>query len=231
MSAAATISITDRIATITMDDGKANAFGFDMMAAINACLDEAENAADVTILTGRPGIMCAGFDLKVMKNAPEDATEMVRLGGDLLLRLFGSKQPIIIAATGHGIAAGGLLMLSGDYRIAAAGDARFGLNETAIGMVLPPFGMDLARFKLNNQFLDAAVVGATLYSPEEAATVGYVDQVVAADKVMDCALEKATAIQQLDLTAYAGNKKIIRGAMIEKIAADLASGKGLKVSV
>ena len=231
MSAAATISITDRIATITMDDGKANAFGFDMMAAINACLDEAENGADVIILTGRPGIMCAGFDLKVMKNAPEDATEMVRLGGDLLLRLFGSKQPIIIAATGHGIAAGGLLMLSADYRIAAAGDARFGLNETAIGMVLPPFGMDLARFKLNNQFLDAAVVGATLYSPEEAVTVGYVDQVVAADKVMDCALEKATAIQQLDLTAYAGNKKIIRGAMIEKIAADLASGKGLKVSV
>jgi len=166
-----------------------------------------------------------------MKNAPEDATEMVRLGGDLLLRLFGSKQPIIIAATGHGIAAGGLLMLSADYRIAAAGDARFGLNETAIGMVLPPFGMDMARFKLNNQFLDAAVVGATLYSPEEAVTVGYVDQVVAADKVMDCALEKATAIQQLDLTAYAGNKKIIRGAMIEKIAADLASGKGLKVSV
>jgi len=48
---------------------------------------------------------------------------------------------------------------------------------------------------------------------------------------MDCALEKATAIQQLDLTAYASNKKIIRGAMIEKIAADLASGKGLKVSV
>jgi enoyl-CoA hydratase len=206
MSAAATISITDRIATITMDDGKANAFGFDMMAAIKACLDEAENAADVIILTGRPGIMCAGFDLKVMKNAPEDATEMVRLGGDLLLRLFGSKQPIIIAATGHGIAAGGLLMLSADYRIAAAGDARFGLNETAIGMVLPPFGMDMARFKLNNQFLDAAVVGATLYSPEEAVTVGYVDQVVAADKVMDCALEKATAIQQLDLTAYAGNK-------------------------
>lgn len=231
MSAAATISITDRIATITMDDGKANAFGFDMMAAINACLDEAENAADVIILTGRPGIMCAGFDLKVMKNVPEDATEMVRLGGDLLLRLFGSKQPIIIAATGHGIAAGGLLMLSADYRIAAAGDARFGLNETAIGMVLPPFGMDLARFKLNNQFLDAAVVGATLYSPEEAVTVGYVDQVVAADKVMDCALEKATAIQQLDLTAYASNKKIIRGAMIEKIAADLASGRGLKVSV
>lgn len=231
MSAAATISITDRIATITMDDGKANAFGFDMMDAINACLDEAENAADVIILTGRPGIMCAGFDLKVMKNVPEDATEMVRLGGDLLLRLFGSKQPIIIAATGHGIAAGGLLMLSADYRIAAAGDARFGLNETAIGMVLPPFGMDLARFKLNNQFLDAAVVGATLYSPEEAVTVGYVDQVVAADKVMDCALEKATAIQQLDLTAYASNKKIIRGAMIEKIAADLASGRGLKVSV
>ena len=45
MSAAATISITDRIATITMDDGKANAFGFDMMAAIK----DQRNAQNMTM--------------------------------------------------------------------------------------------------------------------------------------------------------------------------------------
>ena len=53
------------------------------------------------------------------------------------MRIFSSKKPIAIASPGHGIAAGGLLMLAADYRIGVDGDSRYGLNESAIGMVLP----------------------------------------------------------------------------------------------
>ena len=229
MSSFATISTTDRIATLTLDDGKANAFGFAMMEAINGCLDSVENDADVIVLTGRPNIMCAGFDLKVMNNSPDDATQMVRLGGELLLRLFSSPKPMMISTSGHGIAAGGLLMLTADYRIGAEGEARYGLNESAIGMVLPPFGMDLARFKLNNQYLDASVVGAELYLPEPAVRVGYLDEITTAENLEARTFEKAKTLQELDAKAFAGNKKVIRGAMIEKIRADLETGAGLKV--
>ena len=90
----ASCSISDGIAIITLDDGKANAFSFDMMVAINDAMDEAEASADVIIITGRDGVMCAGFDLKVMQNDANKVPEMVGNGGRLLVRIFSSKKPV-----------------------------------------------------------------------------------------------------------------------------------------
>lgn len=227
----ASCKIDDGIALITLDDGKANAFSFDMLGAINAAMDDAEANADVIVLTGRAGVMCAGFDLKVMQNDPDKVPDLVGKGGDLLLRIFRNKKPTIIASSGHGIAAGGLLMLSADYRIGVDGDSRYGLNESAIGMVLPPYGYDLAAFKINNKYLDSCFVGAMLVDPHTAVKASFLDEVVAADKLMERAMEKAHEMQKLDGKAYYGNKKLVRGAVADKIEADLKTGKGLKVGV
>ncbi|MEE4659239.1 MAG: enoyl-CoA hydratase-related protein, partial [Halieaceae bacterium] len=51
---------------ISMDDGKANALGFDMFDGLAAALDAAEAAGKVVVLVGRPGRFSAGFDLSVM---------------------------------------------------------------------------------------------------------------------------------------------------------------------
>jgi enoyl-CoA hydratase len=155
---------------------------------------------------------------------------MVGQGGQLLVRIFSSKKPIIIASPGHGIAAGGLLMLAADYRIGVNGDSRYGLNESAIGMVLPPFGLDLAVFKINNKYLDSCFVGAQLIDPQTAVKASFLDEVVAADKLMTRAMEKARDMQKLDGKAYAGNKKLVRGPLTQKMLAELEAGKGLSVS-
>lgn len=217
----ATIELADRIGIITMNDGKANAFSFDMMAALNDCLNEAEANADVIVLTAIGGAMCAGFDLKVMRNEPDRADEMVTLGGKLLTRIFGNDKPVIIASPGHAIAGGCLLMLSGDYRIGAEGEARYGLNESAIDMVLPPFGLDLARYKINNKYLDMCFAGAELVDTQTAIKAGFLDEAVAPDALRDRAMEKAQAMQKLSGKAFAGNKKLIRGATIKSMKAGL----------
>jgi enoyl-CoA hydratase len=231
MSDHAICKTEDGIATITMDDGKANAFSFNMMTALNAAMDDAEANADVIVLTGRAGVMCAGFDLKVMQTAPDKVADMVRQGGELLVRIFSSDKPIIIASPGHGIAAGGLLMLAADYRIGVEGDSRYGLNESAIGMVLPPFGYDLSVYKLNNKYLDACFVGAELIDPQTAIKAGFLDEAVAADGLMARAMEKAQEMQKLHPKAYAGNKKLVRGALTEKMTAELKQAEGLSVNV
>ena len=223
MTSLATCNIADGIATLTLDDGKANALSFDMLAAFENALDEAEKA-DVIVLTGREKVTCAGFDLKVMQNDPDRAPEMVTRGGKLLVRLFGCPKPVVIASAGHGIAAGALLMLTADIRIGAAGEARYGLNESAIGMVLPRYGIDLAKFKIAPHRLDHVVSAAKLYAPEEAAEVGFLDQVVAADALMETALATAKTLQELDGKAFAGNKKRIRGDWVTKMTKDLEGG-------
>ena len=227
----ASCTITDGIAVITMNDGKANAFSFDMMAALNSCFDEAEAGADVILLTAEGRAMSAGFDLKVMQNEPDLVPDMVSKGGEFLIRLFSTDKPTVIAAPGHGIAAGGLLMLSADYRIGVAGDSRFGLNESAIGMMLPRFGLDIARFRLNNKYLDASYVGAELYDPETAVKAGYLDEVVPAAELMTRAMEKAKAFQALHAKAYAGNKKQIRGPVTERMLVELEEDRGQTVNV
>ncbi len=231
MSEFTKVEIEDGIATITLDDGKANALGFTMIEHINKALDEVEAAADVIVMTGREGVMTAGFDLKVMRNEPDRVMDLVTQGGQMLVRIFASPKPVLLASTGHGIAAGALLMLSGDYRISMAGDFKYGLNESAIGMVLPPYGMDLARFKLNQKFLDMAVVGADLYGPEMASQIGYTDEVAAADKFAARVREKAEYFKTLDAKAYAGNKRHIRQALADKMAADLKASSGEAVAV
>lgn len=221
MSEFAKIEIESGIATITLDDGKANALGFTMIEHINKALDTAEADADVIVLTGRPGVMTAGFDLKVMRNEPDRVMDLVTQGGDMLVRIFGSDKPVIVASPGHGIAAGALLMLSGDYRIGVAGDFKYGLNESAIGMVLPQYGMDLARFKLNQKYLDIAVVGADLFGPEPASEIGFLDEVAAPDDFSARVREKAEYFKTLDGKAYAGNKREIRQSLVKKMTAEL----------
>ncbi len=223
MSSPVNLTITNGIAIITLDDGKANALGFAMQAVLGQAFDKAAADAevDVIVFTGRPGVMSAGFDLKVMKEEPDRVNDMVTGGGVLLVQIFSCPKPTLIASPGHGIAAGGLLMLTADYRIGATGKAFYGLNETRIGMVLPPYGMDLARFKLSPRYLDAAVVGAELYAPEAAVEIGYLDEVVSAEKLMEAAMEKAKYLQGLDSKSYAVSKKIIRGTIAQKMADEL----------
>jgi len=213
--------LQDGIATITMDDGKANAFGFDMMQAISRNLTRAANEATSVVITGRPGVLCAGFDLKLMKTAPERVSEMVATGAKLLAQILAHPQPVIIAASGHAMAAGGLLMLTGDHRIGAAGDFKLGLNETAIGMVMPDFGVELARYCLGEHNLTAAVLCARLYGPQEAVSVGYLDEVSTPEALLETALARAAALQSLDLRAYAGSKKKLRQPVADKMLASL----------
>lgn len=208
-------------AIITMDDGKANAFGFDMMKSISQAFDRAKDEAASVVLTGRAGVLCAGFDLKLMKTEPERVSEMVATGARLLSQIFVHPQPVVIAASGHAMAAGGLLVLTGDYRVGSAGDFKIGLNETAIGMVMPDFGVDLARLRLGEHNLTEAVLCAHLYDPESAVSVGYLDEVSAPEKLLDTAIAKAKALEGLDLRAYAGSKSKLRRPHADKLLAGL----------
>jgi enoyl-CoA hydratase len=213
--------LEDGIAHLTMDDGKANALNVSMSKALADNLNRANEEADVVIISGRPGLLCAGFDLKVINGSPEEREAMVNAGGHLLLKAYLHPQPIVIACTGHAIAAGALLTLTADYRIGASGDFRIGLNETSIGLSLPVFGLELTRDRLDNRHLTQATMNATLYEPGKAAEVGYLDEVVAPETLQARALELAQGLQKLDAKAFAQVKRGVREASGAKILKSL----------
>ncbi len=208
-------------AVVRMDDGKANALSDDMITALTAALDRAEKEATAMVLAGRPERFCAGFDLKVMMSGPDAAKGLLRRGSALLMRLYGAKLPLIIACTGHALAGGALILLTGDVRIGAAGPYRIGLNEVSIGMPVPVLAMELARDRLASTELARATLMANIYDPAGAATAGYLDAVVDASDVVTRALAEATRLSALALPAYRATKTRLRGKTIAHIEATL----------
>ena len=218
MAELATYELIDHVAVITMDDGKANVFGPNMISTLNGHLDRVADEAKVVVLTGRPGLFSGGFDLRVIRGDDQEAARgMTRAGARLLMRLYGLPQPLVIAATGHAVAMGALCVLAGDYRIGAQGDFRIGLNETGIGLALPPFAVTLATERLSRRHLARATLAATIFAPAEARDVGFLDDVVPTDKLRECALAVARSMVELDASAYAATKRGMRGASIAAV--------------
>ena len=63
------------------------------------------------------------------------------------MRLYTLPMPLVVACTGHALAGGALLVLTGDVRVAARGAFRIGLNEVQLGLPLPILAVELARYR------------------------------------------------------------------------------------
>lgn len=216
-----TFEVADGIATVKMDDGKANALSYAMLEALGAALDRAEKEAAAVVLVGRAGRFCAGFDLQEMMSGPDAARALVMRGGALLLRLYTLPMPLVVACTGHALAGGALLVATGDVRVAAAGPFKIGLNEVQIGMPVPVLAMELARDRVAPRDLAAATLFATIYDPEEAQRVGWVDEVAPADALLARATAHAKRLTALSRDAYARTKLAMRERTVDYVRATM----------
>lgn len=218
MSERVTYSTEDGVATLAMDDGKANALSVDMSTALSSGLDRAEKEAQVVVIIGRSGVLCGGFDLRVIRGDDEGAKKKMREAGyDLLRRLYLYPLPLVIACPGHAVAAGGLLLLTADVRIGVAGDFKIGLNEVAIGLALPVVGLELAKDRLIPNALAPAVLGAQLFDPMKAVEAGYLDEVASPEAFDQKIRETAQGYLALDGAAFAMTKKRLRSATVARM--------------
>jgi enoyl-CoA hydratase len=209
------------VATLRIDDGKANALGPSVIDALHDGLHRAEKEAAAVVLTGRPGRFSAGFDLGVLGSGPEAARGLVTAGAELAVHVARHPAPVVIACNGHALAMGAVLLLAADLRIGASGDFKIGFNEVAIGMTTPVFLVEFARERLSKRHLQRATVQAEIYSPEAAVDAGFLDRVAAPDDLFAGALEEARRLEQLPRAAFARTRGTVRGEVLERIEATL----------
>lgn len=224
----ATLEIADDIALIRMDDGKANAINFEMLASLNAALDEAETGAKAIVLAGRDGRFSGGFDLNAFASLGSDGVyKLLDAGAELLLRLYGGPLPVVAACGGHAIAMGTFILLASDTRVGAAGEFKIGANEAITGMNLPIFALELARDRLSPLHQTRAMVQGFIYDPAGAVDAGYLDMAVAPDKVEATAMAIAAQLAQLPGASYAWNKNALRKGTLDRIRASLGAHHGV----
>lgn len=226
MSNLVTLSASDTHTLVTIDDGKANALSFDMFDALNTALDEAEKAGKVVLIAGRPGKFSAGFDLSILGQGGDTAMKLLRAGADMAARLMAFPTPVVLAVSGHALAMGAMLCMSADYRVGMRGAYKIGLNEAAIGMVLPWFGVELARARLSKPHFSQAVGNARIYDPDTAVDAGFLDEVVEDSELLARATEIAVQLSALDMPSHRGCKGRVREEFFELYAEALRKDFG-----
>jgi enoyl-CoA hydratase len=215
------VSIEDGVCVVRLDDGKANAVSHDLIDAVHAALDRSEAEATAVAIIGREGKFSAGFDLSVMSQGPDAIAGLVGAGGRLLMRVFTHRQPVVAGVTGHALAAGALLCLAADTRIGADRPAKIGLNETAIGMGLPWYGIKLGQARLAHDHVTRAVLQAEIFDPAGAVIAGYLDRIVDPADVEAHAITEARRLGQLPASAYGFTKNRLRQALADELLAGL----------
>lgn len=182
------------ITLITIDNpAKRNAMTRADLAQLAGLWDTLDQSADCRCVivtgSGEKGF-CAGADIGGDLSASE---EMARTINRSLLKTSRFSKPVIAAVNGDCAGGGVELLIATDIR-AAAPHARFGLPEVCYAIY--PFGG--AAVKLVHQIghvhaMDLLLTGR-LVSAEHAQRIGLINEIVAADKLMNWALERARMI-------------------------------------
>lgn len=217
MSDLISYQLDDGVATLTLSNGKVNAISPEVISAFNAALDQAEKDRAVVIITGQPGILSGGYDLKVMTASPEQAIELVSQGSSLARRLLSHPFPVVVACPGHAVAKGAFLLLSVDYRIGVEGPFSIGLNEVQIGMTMHHAGIELARDRLRKSALHRSVINGEMFNPVSAVDAGFLDQVVKPEALLDTAREVAQQLKKINMRAHKNTKLKVRKELLEAL--------------
>ncbi len=214
----------DGVLEVLLDDGGPNALRPEVLADLAEAVRTHPDAP--VLLAGRDGTFSAGLDLKWMAaHGPDDVEGLLVACGRTLAALWLHPRPVVVAATGHAIAAGTLLAMTADHVVAGEGGT-WGLVETANGMELPEFALALARTRLAPRDLTAVVLPGARLDAAGAVRVGFADATAPSDRVREEAEARLAALAALPAAAYAANKRRLRAARaaatLDGLGADVA---------
>jgi enoyl-CoA hydratase len=198
-----------------------------MLSALNDALDRAVADRAVVVLTGKPGMFSAGFDLKTLAAGGPDAQKMLFAGFELAYRLLSFPTPVVVACGGHAIAMGVFLVLAADYRLGADGPFKIGANEVAIGLTMPQFGVEMCRQRLAPAHFNRAVIFSEMYTPTDAVPAGFLDRVVPAADLQTEAQKFATTATKLNPAVFTGSKLRLREQALKAVRGAIEADSGM----
>ena len=214
----ATLTTEGDVSIITLNDGKANVFSPEMSSTVSNLLDQVQGDKGSLVITGRPGIFSAGFDLKIISSGDADAVAaMVKAGFTLLARIYNFPRPVIAACSGHGVALGAFLLCCADYRLGAKGQFIVQANETRNNMSIPTPILEISKSRISKTHWYRAILNAEAYPVEKAIEPGYLDEVTEPDNLMIRAMEVANDLATLGHPHYKLTKDLDQKETLKRI--------------
>lgn len=173
--------VKDRVAIITLDDGKANTYTHQMFRQMDEAILKARFDVDVDVILMQgegDKFFCAGANIGMLEEADPTWKYFFCLhANETLSRLEQTPKLVIAALQGHTVGGGLEIAMAADIRIGCRDSGRIGLPEINLG-VLPGTGgtQRLARIVGKARAIELMTVG-NLISFEEAEDFGIVNAV------------------------------------------------------
>ena len=190
------LEVSDGIATITIDNPKANALSRQVIKELDRAFAEVKKNDDVkaVILTGAGRMFVAGADIAELNTLSAlEAVEYSRSGQHLMTRIESLSKPVVGAINGFALGGGCEIAMSCTLRIASDA-AKFGQPEVKLGLI-PGFGgtQRLPRLVGPGPALELLLTG-DMIDANEAHRLGLVNKVVEGEKLMDEARDLANKL-------------------------------------
>jgi len=219
------LDIAGDVATITLNrPEKRNAISAKMICELQTALDEIEKShARVGVLTAAGKAFCAGMDLEMLaaiaEHSPAENQEDSRRMAKMFRRIWSFSKPLIAAVNGAALAGGCAIATLCDFTLAVP-DSKFGYTEVKIGFLPAIVSAFLTRQIGEKRSRDLLLTGR-LVSAAEAKEIGLINEIVAAENLMNRTHELALDLIAASPSSLMRAKRLLTSAAAPSLDADL----------
>ena len=208
----------NQIQIIELNRPKVNAIDDSLISSLNVELDKVERNDSIKglILTGQSGIFSAGLDIVSLYNKDKEYMETFWLMfSSLLLRIYRYPKLVFSAISGHSPAGGTVISIMTDYRVMSKGNYVIGLNEVAVGLSMPIGIGRVFQSLLGERVAEKMTLTGKLVNPEEAESIGLIDEVVESDNLLNHSIETMNKWLKLPFNKQIQSKLSLRKEVID----------------
>lgn len=208
------------VATLTLARGKVNALNGEVVSQLRAALEalHADASVRAVVLTGTGAFFSFGFDVpEFLSFSKAEFTAWLEAFTGLYTDLFVYPKPLVAALNGHAVAGGCMLALTADARVMSSGNAKISLNEIGFGSSVLAGSTEMLRFLVGSANATKVLYSGAMLTAAEAKALGLVEEVAAADTVLDRAREVAAELGGKTPSAFANVKALLRRPVAEEM--------------
>ena len=197
-----------------------NALNLEIVQMLTQSLREAQSECSAVVLSGRDGVFSAGLDVVELLQCDYDGmTRFWSAFFELLELVACSPIPVAVAITGHSPAGGAVICLMCDYRVMSQGRYQIGLNETRVGLIIPPVLQNAMARLVGPRIAEQMIVAGAMVDAEKALKIGFVDALESGyEATIQNAIQWCEELLSLPQHSMLGNRAVARAHFKQEFA-------------
>lgn len=196
-------------AIVRLAHGKVNALDLQLCEALTEQLDQLQHDhCSSLVITGAGNSFSAGVDLiQLTQGGAEYVRRFLPAMDRFFYALLTFPKPVVAAVNGHALAGGCIIAACCDHVVMNEGSGFVGVTELKVGVPFPMLPLEIVRARLTPKDARDLVYSARTLTPQEAQSVGLVDELAPPDEVLDRALAAASRLVSIPAVTFGITKR------------------------